>query len=151
MENIETSRTPENHLHVNDQVKKYLLETAKWGKFLAIVGFVGMGLLVLLGLAFIVGFSIFNSLTKSPVPVGALGFIYIIMAVLYFFPLNYLYNFSEKIPRGIALNDELELTSSFENLKSLFKFSGILTIVLLSLYALILVIAVPLIFIMGHS
>ncbi len=144
MENNEIIPGIQPEMRLNDRMKVYLLETARWAKFLAIVGFVGMGLLVIVGLAFMVGFSAFNSLSESKVPIGSFGIIYILMAVLYIFPLMYLYRFAEQIRQGIAVNDEVSATGAFENLKSLFKYTGILTIVILGLYVLVLAIAIPL-------
>lgn len=146
MENIQQS---ENHEIVNNEVKTYLLETSKWGKFLAIVGYVGMGLLVLAGLLFMVSFSQLQNLSNSSVPTGFLGFAYIVMAVIYFFPINYLYKFSTRMKQGLLANNEMSVTSAFQNLKSLFKFTGILTIVIISLYVLILVGAIIAISITG--
>jgi hypothetical protein len=143
MENIENVQQFENQLTIDNEVKGYLLETSKWGKFLAIVGFIGMGFLLLLGLAFLVGFSSFSSITGVGFPMRIIGFVYLLISVLYFFPLKYLYNFSVELKQGILFTNQHAITSGFENLKSIFKFMGIFTIVVLSLYALIIVVAVP--------
>ena len=143
MENTESTQQVENLLTVNSEIKDFLLETSKWGKLLAIVGYVGMGLLILLGLGIIVGFSVFSSLSDVGFPIGIMGVFYIIIAVLYFFPVNYLHKFSIQIKQGLNLNNQQSVTSGFENLKSLFKFMGIFTIVILSIYAFALIIVLP--------
>jgi hypothetical protein len=143
MENSETPQTTESLITVNSDIKNYLLETAKWCKFLAIVGYVGMGLLVLLGIFFMVGLSIFSSISQLGFPMGIFGFIYIIIALIYYFPISYMHKFSIKLSSGLKSGDQQSVNSGFENLKSLFKFMGILTIVVLSMYALILIVAVP--------
>ena len=76
MENLENTQPDENQVTINNEIKAYLLETSKWGKFLAIVGFVGMGLLLLLGIVFIIGFSIFSSVPGVGFPIRIIGFIY---------------------------------------------------------------------------
>ena len=43
-----------------------------------------------------------------------------------FFPAYYLFNFSSKMRRALRNNDQLVLTDSLKNLKSYFKFYGIL-------------------------
>jgi hypothetical protein len=140
---------PENNqpvqfsISVNNEIKEYLTETSKWGKFLAIVGYIGMGLLFLLGLGVMIGFSIFSSMSKMNFPIGVLGLVYIIIAVVYYFPVNYLYKFSTRMRAGIESNDQEVVTNGFENLKSLFKFMGIFTIVVLSIYVLALIAIVP--------
>jgi len=102
-----------------------------------------MGLLALMGLFFMIGMSVMKSLTDIPFNPGFFGIIYIIMAIIYYFPVTYLYNFSNKIKQGIMNLNQQAMTDGFGNLKSMFKFMGILTIVMLSIYALVLVIAVP--------
>jgi len=144
MENLEINQQPENAVTVNDRIREYLLETSKWGKFLAIVGFVGIGLLMLLGLIVMIGFSVFRRFSGFGFPIGAVGFIYIIIGALYIIPVNYLYRFSDQVKKGFMSNDQESVTNGFESLKSLFKFFGIFTIVVLSLYAFLLIIILPL-------
>ena len=149
MENIENTLQADNLLTINSEIKDYLLETSKWGKLLAIVGYVGMGILLLLGLGIIVGGTIFNSISKLEFPIRVLGFIYFLLAFLYYFPVTYLYKFSYKIKQGLSSNNQLTATSGFESLKSLFKFMGIFTIVILSMYGLLLIIVLPIALFMG--
>lgn len=143
MENIVNDQQQDNMLTINNEIIGYLIETSKWGKFLAIVGFIGMGLLFLLGIVFIIGFSIFSSASTMGVPMRIMGFIYMIMAASYYFPLKYLYNYSVLLKQGVAFSNQEAVNSGFKNLKSIFKFFGVFTIVVLSLYALIIIIAVP--------
>ncbi len=143
MENIEISNQSESSFTISDEIKKYLLETSKWGKFLAIVGYVGMALLVLIALGVMVGFSFLNSDTEGTFPMAALGLVYILLAVVYYFPINYLYRFSVQMKEGLTTDNNQSVTTGFENLKSLFKFMGIFTVVILSIYALLLVIVLP--------
>ena len=143
MENIENTQPVENQLTINNEIKGYLLETSKWGKFLAIVGYVGMGLLLLLGIVFLIGFSIFSSVSTVGFPIRIMGFVYVLISVAYYFPLKYLYNFSIQLKQGLNSINQQTVTSGFENLKSLFKFMGIFTIVVLSIYALLIVVMVP--------
>ncbi|WP_345166501.1 DUF5362 family protein [Nibribacter koreensis] len=130
----------------------FLYATAKWGKFLAIVGFVGVGIMVLIGLfgGSIMGAAMSTAMEadesiNNPM-LGSMGFLfgffYLLIAVLYFFPVLYLYKFSTKMQDGLRSKDEMTVESSFENLKSLFKFMGILTVVILGFYALIIVFGV---------
>jgi hypothetical protein len=143
MENIEISNQTENSLIISDEIKNYLLEISKWGKFLAIVGYVGMAILVLVALGVMVGFSFLNNDTEGTFPMAALGLVYILLAVAYYFPISYLYRFSVQMKEGLVTVNHQSVTTGFENLKSLFKFMGIFTVVILSIYALLLVIALP--------
>ena len=121
----------------------FLKEVAKWTKFISIVGFVMVGLMVFGGLAFgslmaTIGSvfpSEFSSNSDNPAALGAVfGFMYLFIAALYFFPVYYLYNFSSKLKTAIQLNSEVLLESSFKNLKSHYKFMGIILIIFLVIY-----------------
>lgn len=116
----------------------FLLETAKWAKFLSILGFIGTGFMVL-G-AFFIG-SVFSSLPGAasaamPFGGGVMTVVYLLMAAFYFFPTLYLYRFATKTKSAILGYNTEMLTEGLENLKSVFKFWGIFSIVMLSLYAL---------------
>ena len=126
-------------LSISEEIKGYLKETASWAYFLAIVGFVGLALLLIFGLFF---GAIISSMPTDPyselgIGTGFIGFIYVILAVIYFFPILYLYKFAKKMKNALSSNNNSELTESFSNLKSHYKFVGIFTAVILSLYLLI--------------
>lgn len=126
---------------LSSEIKSYLEETAKWGKFLAIVGFVFIGLMAL--------FSLFFGTLLSSLPGGELfpfnpmvfTIPFLLIVALYFFPVLYLYRFSTKMQTALHLNNESDLTESFSNLKSLYKFTGIFTAVFLGIYALFFIFA----------
>jgi hypothetical protein len=129
-------------LKLNDYSIDFLKETAKWVNFLAIMGFIGIGLMVIS--AFFMG-AIFSSLPNSgDIPFNAgpiMTGVYLLFAALYFFPVLYMYRFADKMKIALARKDEDVLTDAFINLKAHYKFIGILTIVMLSLYALLFLLA----------
>ncbi len=133
----------ENQLTINKEISYYLLETTKWAKFLAIIGYIGIGLLIALALFVMFGLSQLSQYTSMPFPMGFIGVLYIIIAVIHYFPVNYLYKFSVQTRKALDLNDSIPLTSGFKNLKSMFRFIGIFTIVVLSIYILALLIMIP--------
>ena len=115
----------------------FLKETSKWAKFIAILGFIGLGLMVLGGLSvMLMGANFGRGLGGMQMNTGIIGFVYLIMSVLYFFPMYYLYNFSVKIKDGLALQNKDVLESAFGFLKSHYKFIGILIIVMIAMYVL---------------
>lgn len=125
-------------MQLTEAARGFLRESARWSKFLAIVGFIFIGLIVIL--AIFVG-AIFSSLPDTGnFPLGAMkGFltaIYLIMAVIYFFPVYYLYKYANDTKEAIDSNDNELLAKGLESLKSHHKFFGIMTIVALSFYAL---------------
>jgi hypothetical protein len=131
-------------LQLDQQSSDYLGETARWAKFLSIIGFILCGLLVILGVfmgSFIAG-SLSSSMNFGPASMlggGFFTFLYVAFALVYFFPCLYLYQFSSKMRVALQNNDQVMLNTSLRSLKSCFKYFGILAIVVLGLYALALV------------
>jgi hypothetical protein len=118
---------------------KFLDTTRKWSLFLAILGFIGMGLMVVGGLFMVVAGSSIGSYPGTPMPFGLIGFVYFIFAVLYFFPIYYLYKFSANMKNAIMMRNELSMEQAFRFLKNHYQFVGILTIVIISLYILMII------------
>lgn len=127
-------------LQVDSGNTSYLLEAAKWAKFLAIVGFITCALLLIMAFFFGSLFSSAAELNSEFQGYGNLSNIIIIVyavviVALYFFPLLYLFNFGSKLQTAVRHNDQISLNTSFRNLKSCLKFLGILTIIILCVYA----------------
>lgn len=142
-ENQSQNETFENQLTIS--AIGFLRESAKWCKFMAIVGFVGIGLMVLAALFILIGFSALDTMSEVsnfPFPMAGFSVLYLIVAGIYFFPIYYLYQYATKIPAALHLKNNQLLADGFENLKSHHKFLGIFTLVILSLYALIFVFAI---------
>jgi hypothetical protein len=140
MENTEINTTQTETFAVNREIKLYMAETAKWGNILAIIGYVAMGIMALASLVMIVAFSFIDM--ETAFPMWILGIVYLVFAGIYYIPVTYLYRFSNQMKMAVHRNDEKLYTSGFANLKSLFKFFGIFTFVLLGLYVLIIIGAV---------
>jgi hypothetical protein len=128
-------------LRLNDHSIVYLNEIRKWAKFLSILGFIGVGIIVLLALSIGSIMNLISALSPTPLPVSPffLTVFYLLIALLYFFPVLFLYRFSTKMKIALEERNETELTDSFSNLKSMFKFMGVMAIVILSIYLLILI------------
>lgn len=113
----------------------FLRETAKWGKFLSILGFCFIGIIVLVGLF---AGSIFSKLgNQLPFPGFVIGIFYIIIAVIYFFPIYYLFKFSTHTKKALNETSNTDLESALENLKSHYKYISILMIIVLGFYVLV--------------
>ena len=126
---------------IDDMSRSHLAETAKWAKFLSIVGFVMCGLIVLA--SFFVG-TIFSASTDQyerygdESPFAGLGILmtifYLAIGVLYFFPCLFLFRFATQMTAALNTNEQIILNTSFQNLKRMFRYVGILTIIVISLY-----------------
>ena len=128
-------------LNLNEESKSYLLEIAKWAKFLAISGFIIIGLLVLGGLfAWANEPSYRTSYNRPTLFIGTtLAIVYFIIAAIYFFPIYYLYVAARDIKNGLLAEDEFVLTQGLSSFKSHYKYIGILMIIVLSLYLLVFI------------
>lgn len=128
-----------NGLEVNATGKEYVAEACKWAKFLGIIGFILLGLMVLGGLGVMTSGSAMLRSSGIPIGGGVMGLIYIIGAALYFFPSFYLYKFGATAKKAIQTESQAHLTEGLGYLKSFFKFSGILTIVIIAFYIIVIV------------
>ena len=143
----ETTLQENERLYLSQEAQEFLKETAKWGYFLSILGFIGIGFMVVLALFIGTIFSALNGLNGNMNPMMGIGtgFIsgmYLVIALLYFFPVYYLFKFSSKMKMAIRSNDTNLINSSFEFLKSHYKFLGILSLVFVVLYGLVILFSI---------
>jgi len=134
---------------VTEAAWTYLTEIAKWARFLAIVGFIFLVVLVIIALFMgsIMGATMSEIDDEAAGAMGALmgggmTALYLLMAALYFFPTWYLYRFATRTKQALASSDSELLAGGLEQLKSCFKFMGILMIIVLAFYALGIVFAI---------
>ena len=132
MNNIE-----ENNLEVSESVRVSLDIMVYWSKFLAILGYIGIGFMILGGVSLM--FSGSSLYGDAGLGLG-MGFMYLISAVLYYFPVSYLYKFATNTRHALNSDSQTALNNGLSNLSSNFKFVGVMTVVVMSLYALIFVI-----------
>ena len=125
-----------NDLLVNDTTQVNLTSAAKWSKFLSIVGFIGCVLMLLAGIYMATIMPSLGVYAYASESARIAGIVYIITSVILFFPFLYLNKFSNKIREAIRSTSQESLDTAFINLKSMFKFYGIVTIIFLLIFAL---------------
>lgn len=151
--------SPENRkIEIDQESLGYLDITRKWTMFFAILGFIFLGIMLVLGLVAGSFMSLFSSKMaglsgmegmegmETAKAAGGIASIFVfiillIFAVIYFFPLLYLLRFSKHTKNAVANLDANEMRLGFKNLKSYWKYIGILIIILLSFYLLVLIFA----------
>jgi hypothetical protein len=143
--NNTTTDTPIELPQLTAESVTYLLKVAKWGKFLAILGFIVSGLLIVGGIAmsFILSkVSGSDELVPLNLPFSTvfLSIIYIIVAGIYLIPVIFLNTFSNNAIKAVNLSSTEKMTTALQNLKNLFVFIGVSTIILLALYTLTLIV-----------
>jgi hypothetical protein len=139
MENSEIQQESileKNELKLDSISLDFLAKIRKWTMFFSILGFIFIGLIALAGIFMLFAGSLFGSILG-----GVGGFVifilYLAIGALYFFPIYYLFKFSENMKNALEKSEQITLTKAFDNLHSHYKFIGILTIVIISLYILI--------------
>ncbi|TCD11076.1 hypothetical protein EZ449_06160 [Pedobacter frigidisoli] len=142
MEELDQQKPEEVKLVVSEEMRSYIYDVTKWAKFLSIVGFVFAALLIL------GAFSIPAMISSNPAlaaKMSSLGqggstlvtIIYLALGLFYFYPSLLLFRISNKGKQGVLFGDQESLDSAFSNVKSLFKFWGIITIVVIVGYFLL--------------
>lgn len=133
-------------LALDPAARTHLNETAKWARFLSIVGFVFILFLVIVG--------VYSSLTISRYEdafsgyEGQRGFLeslgvgmaitYLNLAAAAFFPFLFLLRFANHMRTALSSNNQAALNTAFQNLKVYFRYLGIVLIICLVLMALTL-------------
>ena len=129
-----TNAEMEAKLCITPYGSSYLKTSAKWATFLAILGFIGSGIMVFVALLMLIISPISKLSSTLGLPMSLLGVVYLLLAIFYFFPAYYLYNFADKTKIALDSNNQDVLDDSLKNLKRMFKFIGIMTIVLIAIY-----------------
>jgi hypothetical protein len=86
--------------------------------------------------------SVSSQFPKTKFPFEFFMIFYAVFAIVYFFPLLYLYKFSVKIESALKTLSAEKLEIGLFNLKKHFRFMGILTIVMIALYPIFIILMV---------
>jgi hypothetical protein len=135
-------------MRLTPMAEQYLLAATKWAKFLAIIGFVMSGLMIIMALSIGSLLSLATAMGGAAgagmagVPVVLFSIVYIAMGLVYFFIAFYMYNFASKTQRGILRREDYNIEAGFKALKIQLTIMGVMVIIGLSFFALIFVIAI---------
>jgi len=120
----------------------YLDQARKWTFFLSIIGFIATAFIVIIALFFgsiMASLDEFSGGMSGAVSSGMITVIYLIIGIVYFFISLYLYRFSVRTKAAIHEQDSAQLEDGLKNLKSYWKLTGIITLVVIAVYAVALV------------
>lgn len=141
VKNMESSS--QDDLKLTDKSLHYLDTTRKWAMFLAIIGLIGIAILILLSIfmTVLVSSRAFSAAPSqfSMIPLGMISFVYLICAILYFFPVYYLLRFSMSMKKSLLYRNELTLEEALRYLKNHYQITGIITAGFIILYFIIVV------------
>jgi hypothetical protein len=137
------SEIPNSSLFLDLQAQEALKESAKWCLFIAIIGFIGLGFLILIAIFMAINV---NSLpdnfaeNSSFVNMKAyISIVYVLLAALYFPFVYYLYKYASDMKLGIASQNTATISEALVSLKAHHKFLGVSIIVLMSIYIFMIV------------
>ncbi len=134
----------EDAFRLNATAISHLRSTARWAFFLSILGFIGVGFMAIGGVASAAMFSFMSDTmgnSPMPFPPALFSIFYFILAVVYFFPVLYLYRFSSQTQTAVQQEDPEALNDALSNLNAHYKFIGILSIALIGLYVIGMIVA----------
>lgn len=139
----------QNNLTLNDFAVDSLRVSAKWSMFLAIIGFIGIGFMIIAALFMYTALSAFDNAEFGASAGAGLGIMgamkgllagfYVVIAVIYFFPVYYLFKYATGMKQALNSSNSDLLSVALGYLKSHHKFLGIMTIVIISLYILTII------------
>jgi uncharacterized membrane protein len=92
--------------------------TRKWTMFLAILGFIGIGVFLLVGIFTGIFLSVFNKgETAGGFPGWLVCVLIITASIIYFFPMLFMFRFSKFIAGVTITHNKEELKKAFKNLR----------------------------------
>jgi hypothetical protein len=147
----ETKFTPEDltqasHPQLTPASIAHLLTAAKWGKFLAILGFISLAFILLAGLLMGLVFSLMKDKLATMGGIATfldpkwIGIAYLLIGVIGFIPVFFLNSFSNNVTRSVRNNDTNTMTTALKRLKNLFVFVGIYTIAMIAIYIITIIV-----------
>ncbi len=118
---------------------EHLRGTKPWVRFMSVVMFISAGLIFLAGLAIM----LIPSSGMGGYGLGPLiGILYILMGGLYLAPAFFLHQFASSISDFLNGGGDSAMENALGSQKSFWRFVGILTLIVICLYALIFVFAI---------
>lgn len=115
-------------LSLDDEAIFQCKEISKWAKFLGIIGFIFLGLLLLVSIA-----TTFY-LTHTSGLGTLIGSIYLAVVGIYIYPVFALFRFGKWMKMALTNADQVLFNKSLKSLKNCFLYIGIVTIILICIY-----------------
>lgn len=142
----------ESGLRMSSRLKATWVTTGKWAFFLSVLGFLGVGLFVLLLIAVGSVIKSYVGLLSAQYPAmrviePLLGYLTVIMipvTALFFFIFFYHIRFAGTIQKALRYNDQELFTAAWRNLRNYFRIYGIVMILLIIFYLIVMILALGL-------
>lgn len=126
-------------LQLNNLAVESLKSSASWSMLLAVMGFIGIGFMILAALAITLAGNIIGGSVGMGGFQSWFGLIYFVIAALYSMPVYYLFKYASSMKTALNNKNSEQLSTAFLNLKSHHKFLGVSIIVLIGFYILMFI------------
>ncbi|HEY9124390.1 MAG TPA: hypothetical protein PK252_02405 [Bacteroidales bacterium] len=136
---IETVVAGEKKLELNEEALNELTQIRKWAMFFSVLGFIFIALMVFAGLIMAALSSGLAGAGLGKLPMVFVGILYLALGIIYILPVIYLYRFSVDAKIAIESKDAILIASALKSLKKHFRFIGVFTIVIFSIYVLAII------------
>ncbi len=129
--------SPDGQSEITERTAQIMHQTKGWTTFLSVLGFVGVGFMLLGGFACLA-----LGAATGNFQVGMMGVLYLPMAALYVYPTLKLWGYGKAVGVLLTTRKDADLEAALDQQRAFWRFLGIMTIVMMVLYALALVISV---------
>jgi hypothetical protein len=141
--NPEETTLPQNsftsEMMITPEGKKALKSMSVWMRFCAVLGFIGCAFSFLGGLIVLFSGSMLSNTAAAAIPTKGLGFGYIFITIMLFFPFLYLNRSCNALNNALMNGSNEELEAGLVNMKSYWKYIGIFAIIVLAILPLSLI------------
>ncbi len=124
-----------------------LRQTRPWVRFISVLGFIGSALMIGIGL---LG-GLMGTLSPQARAQSAVLFVYVPLSLLYIFPSLFLWRYADRIHKLQQSQHVADMESALEAQKSFWRFIGIVAAIILAIYAVLLVVMVPLMLLVNRG
>lgn len=132
----------ENFIRIDTEILNNLNATRKWTTFISVLGFIFLGLLIFIGAitgTFLTAFK--SEETNLGIPESMMLLIFALTALIYFFPVFFLFRFSRHTRNAVQKLDRDEFYKASKNIRAFFTYIGIMAIIVITVYLVALVVA----------
>ena len=138
---VEVNQNPESLLRVSPKMKESLLSSMKWIQFFVILSCVGMGILVIIAIVMLAMSSFFPvaEAEMSPLFMLGMGLLYLVVGVVYVYPIVKGFKLIDHTRKALRAGTNSDFEASADDLHSIMKYCGWLTIISFVLYIIFMI------------
>jgi membrane-anchored glycerophosphoryl diester phosphodiesterase (GDPDase) len=138
------------HSTITHNMVEALQRTKPWVRFMSVIMFILLALMILGALAMLVGglVGMGRMGARGGLPMAAASLLYVLIAILYAPPAIFLWKYASNIA-SMAENQAWGMEQALRSQKSFWKYVGILTLVVMVVYAIILAVMLVVLVVSG--